>query len=1079
MIASYTFLPWLRRGLSNQITQAAGPGVSRARVDVSITVGSDVATAPPIVKPITLVGPGDITGFNQRQVIRTEPRVGTADFEPNYLAAIDLYDEDFPWRYSSLPVAPGHQLVPWILLIVLRDGEFERMNIPDRKAPAIRLTTANPKDVFPVPGQEWAWAHVHLNATIGTGTTPDLPALKSLLDTNPDAAYARLISPRKLLANTTYTAFVVPTFDVGRRAGLGETVADNEDGSRRSWLGASLEMPVYYSWRFRTGVEGDFELLVRALVPRDMDPRVGVRDMDISKPGFQVPTATNPPDDHVSLEGALLAPATQRRGLVPESNFAPQVRSIVNRPADERDTPPASGIGAGDPLIAPPIYGGWHAGVERVQTPDDDPGWVSALNLDPRYRAAAGLGARVVRKHQDAYMRSAWEQIGDVLSINAKIKRAQLATKAAFAVYSKTLAKLAREPAAALASPVFAKILGSPVTLHALVLGSRLPRAALSPAFRKLLRPRGRLARRMLPAGAREGAVGSIIAGINDGSLSAAPPAPKPDGATLEGIGEALRPPAWVAWVLRHAWWLILLVIALALLTWGLFGFSAALALGAVLGAIVAGAIVAARQRCPQLDASEALQPPHLTPAATIAVPPRPDYTYAPPADDPLLPPTATPPPSSPIAGDSAAAADVRRALTDYHAALSISVPSPPVRAPLDLGRAHALAIDALEPHTAFAMRFSPLMRVGDESVIDFTRRYKDISDMIGGGAGTPAPPPAPAPRRALREVMNYPDIKDPMYFPLSEINTQYFVPNLELIPNNTISLMQTNQPFIESYLVGLNHEFARELLWNEYPTDMQGSCFRQFWDTSNVPNRDDKDAKEFTEELKDIPRIHEWERSSPLGAHNHRDAQGDRSQVVLVIRGDLLKRYPHIIIYAQQAMWSTDPRRKHRLVLADETGELYVKNKKDPRLRFPLYRARVAPDIHFIGFDLTIAEVKGDPTLTETAESQARVHPQQLGWFFVLQEVVGDPRFGLDIEPPIEPAPSPSWSDLAWTNVDLSGGERIDLAKPLLGTTSKTREDGTTWGANASDMAYILYQEPVMVGIHGSEMLKNIAAPG
>ena len=54
--------------------------------------------------PVSLVGPGDIAGVNPQQVIRTEPRHSVTDFEPNYLAAIDLYDEDFPWRYS--PLAP-------------------------------------------------------------------------------------------------------------------------------------------------------------------------------------------------------------------------------------------------------------------------------------------------------------------------------------------------------------------------------------------------------------------------------------------------------------------------------------------------------------------------------------------------------------------------------------------------------------------------------------------------------------------------------------------------------------------------------------------------------------------------------------------------------------------------------------------------------------------------------------------------------------------------------------------------------------------------------------------------------------
>ena len=188
------------------------------------------------------------------------------------------------------------------------------------------------------------------------------------------------------------------------------------------------------------------------------------------------------------------------------------------------------------------------------------------------------------------------------------------------------------------------------------------------------------------------------------------------------------------------------------------------------------------------------------------------------------------------------------------------------------------------------------------------------------------------------------------------------------MIPNNTISLMKTNQEFIESYLVGLNHEFARELLWNEYPTDMQGSYFRQFWDVSIVPNREDRTRRRSPRALKDVPRLHQWAALSALGSHNQRDAQGDKTQVVLVVRGDLLKRYPaHDHLRAAGDLGNRRTR-KDRLVLTDETGELYEKNQKDPRLRFPLYKAFVAPDIYFIGFDLTLEEVKGDPTLDETA---------------------------------------------------------------------------------------------------------------
>ena len=47
-----------------------------------------------------------------------EPAHWVTNFEPNYLAAIEFYDEDFPWRYT--PAAPdGRRLLPWLALVVL------------------------------------------------------------------------------------------------------------------------------------------------------------------------------------------------------------------------------------------------------------------------------------------------------------------------------------------------------------------------------------------------------------------------------------------------------------------------------------------------------------------------------------------------------------------------------------------------------------------------------------------------------------------------------------------------------------------------------------------------------------------------------------------------------------------------------------------------------------------------------------------------------------------------------------------------------------------------------------------------
>ena len=54
-------------------------------------------------------------------------------------------------------------------------------------------------------------------------------------------------------------------------------------------------MPVYFEWYFRTGVNADFESLVKLLEPRAMDPKVGIRDMDCSRPGFV--KADNPAEE--------------------------------------------------------------------------------------------------------------------------------------------------------------------------------------------------------------------------------------------------------------------------------------------------------------------------------------------------------------------------------------------------------------------------------------------------------------------------------------------------------------------------------------------------------------------------------------------------------------------------------------------------------------------------------------------------------------------------------------------------------------------------------------------------------------
>ena len=328
-----------------------------------------------------------------------------------------------------------------------------------------------------------------------------------------------------------------------------------------------------------------------------------------------------------------------------------------------------------------------------------------------------------------------------------------------------------------------------------------------------------------------------------------------------------------------------------------------------------------------------------------------------------------------------------------------------------------------------------------------------------------------------FREAMAYPVIDIPMYKPLLGLSAEHFLPNIDKIPPNTITLLETNQRFIEAYMAGINHEMARELLWREFPTDQRGTPFRQFWDPSGFMDTDGLDREALREKLRDIPPMHRWSVFENLGSFDNREEPGDEEEeAVLVIRGELLKKYPNTVILAQRARWQRTggqidlslPR------LIEDQGDV-----KDI-LRTPLYEAKVEPDVTFIGFDLTTAEAKGGSGLPGDDDP---------GWFFVLKERPGEPRFGLDIE---REGGLALWNNLAWPDVfDATADDGFLQIRPTTPTLTLAAlpgdatpqeviqhdEDvGVSWhrDTNAAELAYILYQVPVMVAVHGSEMLPD-----
>ena len=215
------------------------------------------------------------------------------------------------------------------------------------------------------------------------------------------------MSPRRLEPNTRYTAFVIPAFETGRLAGLGEKT-DGVEAQLASFGGSHPDapdgpsrFPYYESWKFTTGDVGDFESLVGALVPRQMDPDVGKHPMDIQEMGYEIDYTAG--DGTITLEGALRIPgsdATIPLAYTDGDRLAEDLTALVNLGEDLKDSSRTAdtkknnkstttfnhgvfGVAHpshsdADPVITPPAYGRWHAGVEKLDA--ELPADTSTLN---------------------------------------------------------------------------------------------------------------------------------------------------------------------------------------------------------------------------------------------------------------------------------------------------------------------------------------------------------------------------------------------------------------------------------------------------------------------------------------------------------------------------------------------------------------------------------------------------------------------------------------------------------------------------------------------------------------------------
>ena len=932
--ATVVFLPWVRQGLATRIT-APDPLTTPlpAQAPLGVTVGvNDVEAASVGVR---LFGPADVIGIDPRQVVRTEPPAGTGDYESNDLAAVEFDNPDLPWLFTPASADDQGRMRPWLVLVVVRKQEGVRLRPPRTEPlPVLEIgAPALPSRELPDLVDSWAWAH----AQVGWERGATESALRDVLATRPELSVSRLLSPRLLEENTAYVACVVPAFEAGRLAGLGDA-PDPDAALEPAWKSEpnspdSVKLPVYYHWEFRTGTREDFESIVARLAPRDFADVVGRRPMDIGAPGFVVPRS-EPPGDiaPVMLEGAL-QPVRAPRAPFPDAATAPwrqTLQSILN----------AANAGALDaeaePVLGPPIYGRYYASRSRVDG-DASPTWLDELNLDPRERVVAALGTRVIQEHQEELMAEAWDQAGEIANVNRRLRQMQLSLAITSRLHARHVQRLDDDDSLwRFASPAQSRlVIAAPanaplVTMRSMLVASTTPTAITSPAMRRLSRPSGAISRRAATAVRVAGmqapetgrtAISSMFRLFPAQPLTMAFTLP-PTRGMLSFDAVTSRLPAEQQ-AIRFARGSDAVVRSTAPRpTFAVTGEGAA-------GAPAGGGSVPVRDAIDTVvsDRAADLLRARRDVAARRGLPDPRDPREPPDPPEPEDPREPRRPFPRPPRTDSADAAAFRAAAVRHLGLVNPSAPWFVARertlVALDPGAVRPKLRALLDPAPALTLRMHATIRL----------------------AGDVAPP-------AIGQVGTTPVFGQPMSEPLAALSQDWLLPGLERVPVDSVAMLEPNQRFIEAFMLGLNVEMGRELLWRDFVVDdARATFFRRFWRTVR-PVADG-----------DIAPIAEW---GTRKLTENTASGSPRKQVVLLVRSILFRRYPTALVYAVPAVPVGNGRQPGPI-----EQEIH-----------PLFRGSLQPDVTFFGFDLDADAATGDP-----------------GWYFVIQQQPTEPRFGFDVE--------------------------------------------------------------------------------
>jgi len=174
------------------------------------------------------------------------------------------------------------------------------------------------------------------------------------------------------------------------------------------------------------------------------------------------------------------------------------------------------------------------------------------------------------------------------------------------------------------------------------------------------------------------------------------------------------------------------------------------------------------------------------------------------------------------------------------------------------------------------------------------------------------------------------PELDLPLWSFLSDHSPDWMLPGVGDLKDGDVVGLSTNPTFVESLLVGANHQTTAELRWRNMPLTTRWSPLRKFWQRA---------GSEY-----DIEPIKSWPAASAFGTAALVPS-GRTAEAVVVFKTPLFRRYPGTVVYLYPAgpNW-TEPAENQ-----DLEGDKI----------FPTFTGTIGKDVTFFGFPVTPGALK------------------------------------------------------------------------------------------------------------------------